>query len=81
VEEDLPQEIRFLDAFDKFSTAVKEIVEMPDKEIELLRGFLAQGSGHLSEQAREKEFRALTDEKVTQVETLYEELFQDFEHL
>ena len=77
--EDLPQEIRFLEAFDKFSTAVKEIVEMPDKEIELLRGFLAQGSGHLSKRARENEFRALTDEEVTQVEILYKELFADFE--
>src|SRR5438067_8538620 len=48
VEEDLPAEIRFLLAFDKFSSAVKEIVEMPDREVELLRGFLAQGDGHLS---------------------------------
>jgi len=79
VEQDLPQEIRFLQAFDKFSVAVKEIVEMPDREIELLRGFLAQGSGHLSTRAREKEFRALTDEEATQVEVLYNELFGEFD--
>src|SRR5436309_11663889 len=79
VEQDLPQEIRFLQAFDKFSVAVKEIVEMPDREIELLRGFLAQGSGHLSKRAREKEFRALTDEEATQVEVLYNELFGEFD--
>ena len=79
VEEDLPHEIRFLNAFDKFSSAVKEIVEMPDKEIELLRGFLAQGHGHLSNRARNKEFRALTDEEVSQVEILYTELFGDFD--
>ena len=78
VEEDLPQEIRFLHAFDKFSSAVKEIVEMPDREIEVLRGFLAQGRGHLSKRAREKEFRALTDQEATQVEVLYKELFGDF---
>ena len=75
VEEDLPEEIRFLHAFDKFSSAVKEIVEMPDREIELLRGFLAQGNGRLSKRAREKEFRALTDEETTRVEVLYKELF------
>ena len=79
VEQDLPQEIRFLQAFDKFSVAVKEIVEMPDREIELLRGFLAQGSGHLSKRALEKEFRALTDEEATQVEVLYNELFGEFD--
>ncbi len=59
VEEDLPQEIRFLQAFDKFSAAVKEIVEMPDREIELLRGFLAQGSGHLSKTGAGKRISVL----------------------
>jgi len=79
VEKDLPDEINFLHAFDKFSSAVKEIVEMPDREIELLRGFLAQGRGRLSKRARENEFRALTDEEATQVEILYKELFGDFD--
>ena len=78
VEQDLPEEIRFLQAFDKFSLAVKEIVEMPDREIERLRGFLAQGRGHLSKRAREKEFRALTDDEATRVEALYSDLFPDF---
>ncbi len=77
IEEDLPAEIRFLHAFDKFSSAVKEIVEMPDREIELLRGFLAQGDGHLLMRAREKEFSALTDEEATRIEVLYQDLFGD----
>lgn len=75
VERDLPEEIRFLEAFDTFSSAVKEIVEMPGREVERLRGFLAQGRGHLSTRAREKEFRALTDEETARVEALYSELF------
>jgi hypothetical protein len=77
IEEDLPAEIRFLQAFDKFSSGVKEIVEMPDREIELLRGFLARGDGHLSKRAREKEFSALTDEEATRIEVLYEDFFGD----
>jgi len=77
VEEDLPAEIRFLHAFDKFASAVKEIVEMPGREIELLRGFLAQGHGHLPKRAREKEFSALTDEETTRIENLYKDLFGD----
>ena len=75
VEHDLPEEVRFLEAFDTFSAEVKEIVEMPDREIERLRGFLDQGSGSLSKRAREKEFGALTDEEVIRVETLYQQLF------
>jgi hypothetical protein len=77
VEHDLPEEVRFLTAFDKFSTAVKEVVEMPDREIERLRVFLAQGHGQLSQRAREKEFQALTDAEAAQLEALYGELFWD----
>ena len=77
VEKDLPAELRFLDAFDRFSSAVKEIVEMPDREIELLRGFLAQGNGQLSKRAREKEFNALTDEEAIRIAALYKGLFGD----
>jgi len=78
VEHDLPEEVRFLEAFDTFSSAVKEIVEMPDREVERLRNFLAQGRGHLSKRAREKKFRALTNEEMTRLEALYTELFGDF---
>ena len=78
VEQDLPEEVRFLEAFDKFSAAIKEIVEMPDRDIERLRGFLAHGGGHLSKRARENEFRALTNEETTRVEALYSELFGAF---
>jgi hypothetical protein len=56
----------------------KRFVEMSDREVERLRGFLAEGGGQLSHRAREKEFRALTDEGTTRVEALYSELFGDF---
>jgi hypothetical protein len=75
VEHDLPEEVRFLEAFDQFSAAVKEIVEMPDREIERLRGFIDRGSGNLSQRAREKEFGPLTDEEVSRIEMLYRRLF------
>jgi hypothetical protein len=77
IEQDLPQEVRFLTAFDKFSSAVKEIVEMPDREIERLRMFLAQGHGQLSQRAREKEFQGLTGAECSRLEALYGELFGD----
>jgi Fic family protein len=75
VDQDLPAEVRFLEAFDAFSAAVKAIVEMPDREVERLRGFLAQGNGRLSQRAREREFRALTDEEAARMEALYADLF------
>jgi hypothetical protein len=75
VEHDLPDEVRFLETFDRFSSAVKEIVEMPDRQVERLRGFLAQGRGHLSKRAREEEFRALTDHEAIELEALYSKFF------
>lgn len=75
VDQDLPAEVRFLEAFDAFSVAVKAIVEMPDRDVDRLRGFLAQGNGRLSQRGREHEFRALTAEETARVEALYAELF------
>jgi Fic family protein len=75
VEHDLPEEVRFLEAFDAFSSAVKEMVEMPDRQIEQLRVFLAQGHGKLSERARSQEFGALTDQEALQLEQLYARSF------
>ena len=75
IDHDLPEEVRFLEAFDMFSAGMKEIVDMPDRTIERLRGFLSQGSGRLSKRAREKEFGELTDEEASRVEDMYKRLF------
>jgi Fic/DOC family len=79
VEHDLPDEVRYLEAFDRFAAGVKEIVEMPDRKIERLRGFLEQGKGHLSNRAREREFSTLTEAEAEQIEARYAELFKSAE--
>lgn len=71
VEHDLPDEVRFLEAFDRFAAGVKEIVEMSDRQVERLRGFLDQGNGRLSKRARGREFAPLTDEEARRIEALY----------
>ena len=75
VEHDLPDEVRFLEAFDRFSAGVKEVVEMPDRQVERLRAFLQQGGGRLSKRAREQEFAALTDTEAERIEALYARWF------
>ena len=75
VEEDLPGEVQFLEAFDRFAAGVKEIVEMPSRQVERLHGFLQQGGGRLSKRAREQEFAALTDKECERVEGLYARWF------
>jgi hypothetical protein len=48
----------------------------PDRSIERLRSFLAQGEGRLSRRAREHEFAALRDAEVEALERLYADSFE-----
>ena len=75
VEQDLPDEVRFLEAFDRFAAGVQRIVDMPDRQVDLLRTFLAQGGGRLSGRARAKEFAALSDAEAAKIEALYQDAF------
>ena len=75
VAHDLPDEVRFLEAYDRFSNAVQQIVDMPDRQIELLRTLLAQGDGRFCQRARRREFAALTDEEAARIEALYAATF------
>jgi len=68
---DMPEEIRFLESFERFSERLQQIVDMPAAEVELLRGFLAQNEGRLSERARTREFAPLSDAEVAAVERAY----------
>ena len=72
---DLPAEVAFLEAFDRFAGGVQEIVDMPADRIELLQKFLGQNDGRLSERARTREFAALTAEEGDRIEALYRDAF------
>lgn len=76
IEEDLPGEVAFLEAFDRFSSGVQEIVDIPSDRVELLQKFLEQNDGYLSQRARTREFAALTPEETAQVEQLYRDSFR-----
>jgi Fic family protein len=77
VKYDLPNEVRYLESYDRFADRVKTVVEMPDRVIALLRDFLAQNDGKLSVRAREKEFSQFTEEEVRRVEGIYRETLGD----
>ncbi len=77
VSHDLPREVRYLQSYDEFSRRVQEMVDMPESTIELLVRFLKQGGGSLSKRARSREFEALTQSEVDQVEALYDECFTE----
>ena len=68
INNDLPNEIDFLQRYDRFCAAVESIVAMPNRTADLLFNFLQQNKGKFSKRAREKEFSALTDLEVAQIE-------------
>ncbi|MEJ0028806.1 MAG: Fic family protein [Rhizomicrobium sp.] len=75
IDHDLPAEAQFLERYDRFRTTVTGVVDMPDRTLDNLFGFLRQNNGHLSRRAREKEFAALTDNEQERIEAAYAEIF------
>ncbi|MBP2449109.1 Fic family protein [Rhizobium leguminosarum] len=76
VEHDLPEEVRFLQSFDRFSEGVQQILDMPMAQVELLHKFLEQNDGRLSQRARTKEFAALDEGEVERIEAVYADAFE-----
>jgi hypothetical protein len=71
VEHDLPEEVAYLEGYDRFVRGVQEIVDMPASTLDLLHRFLHQNRGRLSRRARAKEFQKLTAEEIERIEGLY----------
>ena len=71
IEHDLPFEVAYLQAYDRFIEGVTAIVDMPARTLDLLHWFLRQGGGRLSQRARSNEFGSLRDEEVAKIEALY----------
>ncbi|MBO6809249.1 Fic family protein [Thalassospira sp.] len=78
IEQDLPREAEFLRLHDQFRKEVNNIVDMPDRLLDLLFRFLQQNNGQLSKRARTGEFAQLTAEEAALIEGLYAEIFADY---
>jgi Fic family protein len=75
IEKTIPEEVSYLEKFDRMKSYLDNEFDMPDKTIALLIRFLEQGEGKLSARARTKEFSALTLEEVQLIEEKYLEIF------
>jgi Fic family protein len=76
VEQTIPEEVAYLEKYDRFKHYVENQFEMPNKMVALLVRFLEQGNGQLSERAVTHEFNALTKAEVALIEGWYEKLFR-----
>jgi len=77
IEHNLPEEIHFLERYDRMKAAVTERFDMPNHMVDLLVGFLGQNEGVFSKRAKEKEFKAFTDVERSELETLYAKIFSE----
>ena len=71
----IPNEVEYLKKYDAFKQFLDHRFEMPDNMISLIVGFLEQGNGTLSVRSRKKEFSALTQKEVEEIETTFKEIF------
>lgn len=76
VELDLPREIDYLRRHDETVRRIMDRVEMPDRLAADLVMFIRQNGGTLSRRRREREFSALTDREVAELEAIVRDTFE-----
>ena len=76
IEQTIPEEIEYLEKYDLMKDYLDNLFEMPDNIVALIVRFLEQGNGKLSERAKTKEFKELTEEEIDAIENKYQEIFR-----
>jgi hypothetical protein len=74
IHEDMVEELRFLRGYDAARGAIRELVDMPDRRLDLLLQLLHQNGGSLSMIKREQ-FKELTDQELARIEQAFAESF------
>ena len=75
LKEDMPNELVFIQRYDEVKKAVQRIVDMPDKDINLMILFLHQNKGAFPNRRREQ-FARLTDEEINQMQVAFRKIFE-----
>ena len=77
VQVELVQELTFLQNYDRTKRALHDIVDMPDRQIDLFIRFCLQNKGSLSTKKRASHFSSLTDKEIRQMERAVQEGYSD----
>ena len=75
IENIIPGEVNWLIRFDEMKRYLDNTFEMPDKMVALIVRFLEQNNGMLSKRAKSKEFEALKEDEIKDIENKYLEIF------
>lgn len=73
----IEREIKFLINYDKAKKAIQEIIDMPDNQIDLFIKFVIQNNGILSDKKRDKFFQLLTDEEITRLTMIINDVMME----
>lgn len=68
IETELAEELAFLAKYDETKRAIQEIVDMPDRHIDLFIRFCLQNNGRLSKRKRASHFDTLSDQEIARME-------------
>lgn len=80
IETELAGELAFLVNYDKTKAAIQEIVDMPDRQIDIFIRFCLQNNGRLSERKRTSHFSALSDAELTLMEAAVQAAYGPMGH-
>ena len=75
VNETLPEEVDYLEKHEKLTVFISSMIDMPNRQVNLLISFLEQEQGRFSKRARNKEFARLTEAECEAIELKYAEVF------
>ncbi|HVB02892.1 MAG TPA: Fic family protein [Chitinophagaceae bacterium] len=75
LKEDMPNELLFIQRFDEVKKALQNIVDMPDKDTNMMITFLHQNKGVFPKRGR-KYFDKLKDEEILQMQTSFRKIFE-----
>ncbi len=71
---DFKKELNFLTSYDKTKEALRAIVDMPDKLLDLFIMLTYQHDGKLSQNKRTNHFKMLTDQEINQMEEVVQRI-------
>jgi Fic family protein len=75
LQEDMPDELLFIQRYDEAKKALQQIVDMPDKDINLMIVFLHQNKGVFPKRRRGS-FPKLTEEEISRMQIAFGEIFE-----
>jgi hypothetical protein len=75
IAEDVFQEMDFIQKYDETKSAIQQIVDLPDRQIDQLIRVIHNNHGRLAKRKRDK-FEMLTDMEIQKIEEAFREIFE-----